>query len=161
MKPWYCYILRNTNVKHKNLTYNGSTNDPVRRLRQHNKEIKGGAKYTTSKSSSWEIYALMTGFVSHKNALSCEWKIKHPTGKRFRPKKFCGVAGRIEALNDILWLDKWTSKCDIKNSECEYTLYLVEDMINSLDIYNIPSNVVVKIVKRIIPKDIHNKKIDV
>lgn len=39
-----CYILVK-NVDHK--TYNGYTNNPTRRLRQHNGLIQGGAKYTT------------------------------------------------------------------------------------------------------------------
>jgi predicted GIY-YIG superfamily endonuclease len=43
-ESWYCYILRNTHPKYCNITYNGSTNDPVRRLRQHNEEIKGEQK---------------------------------------------------------------------------------------------------------------------
>ena len=44
--PWYCYILRNSSEKYGKLTYNGSTNNPYRRLRQHNQEIVGGARYT-------------------------------------------------------------------------------------------------------------------
>ena len=41
---YYCYFLYNVSNK-KN--YIGITNNVTRRLRQHNKEIKGGAKYTT------------------------------------------------------------------------------------------------------------------
>ncbi|NBX74956.1 MAG: hypothetical protein EBQ92_00170, partial [Proteobacteria bacterium] len=113
---WYCYILRNTNEEYKNLTYNGSTNDPWRRLRQHNREIVGGAKAT--EKGKWEIYVLLTGFVNHNNALSCEWKIKHPTNKKQRPKKYCGVKGRVSSLNEVLTLDKWTNQCNILNKEC-------------------------------------------
>ena len=45
-QQWYCYILRNRQHKYSHLTYNGSTNNPYRRLRQHNEEISGGAVYT-------------------------------------------------------------------------------------------------------------------
>ena len=71
-QQWYCYILRNRQDKYSHLTYNGSTNSPYRRLRQHNEEISGGAVYTHGRGGGWEIYALLTGFVDHKNALSCE-----------------------------------------------------------------------------------------
>ena len=100
---WYCYILRNKLPQYKNLTYNGSTNDPFRRLRQHNEEISGGARFTHGKGGAWEIYALMSGFEDHINTLSCEWRIKHPSGKPGpREPKYRGVIGRIKSLNDIL-----------------------------------------------------------
>ena len=47
-KPWIFYIIKNGNS-----TYAGVSPDPVRRLRQHNGEIKGGAKYTRSKGPGW------------------------------------------------------------------------------------------------------------
>jgi predicted GIY-YIG superfamily endonuclease len=105
---WYCYILRNKNPRYANLTYNGSTNNPKRRLRQHNGEISGGAVYTKKAPGDWEIYFLMTGFPDHKNTLSCEWRIKHTEGKprSQRPPQHRGMKGRIVALNDILQLDK-------------------------------------------------------
>ena len=43
-EEWYCYILRNKQPQYSHLTYNGSTNNPKRRLRQHNEEISGGAR---------------------------------------------------------------------------------------------------------------------
>jgi predicted GIY-YIG superfamily endonuclease len=144
---WYCYILRNTQDEYKNLTYNGSTNDPWRRLRQHNREIVGGAKAT--KKGHWEIYVLLQGFSTHNNALSCEWRIKHPTGKRQRPKKYCGVGGRVSSLNEVLVLDKWTSKCDVTNSNCSYILYLTEDVKEHICIDAIPKNITIKIVENI------------
>ena len=98
---YYCYILYSSNPTFSDNTYNGSTNDLVRRLRQHNGELVGGAKATSGKGP-WEYLAVIEGFEDHKEALSCEWRIKHPTGKRLRPKKYCGVNGRIEALNLIL-----------------------------------------------------------
>lgn len=116
------------------MTYNGSTNDPVRRLRQHNEEISGGAKFTHGKGGAWEIYALMTGFTDHINTLSCEWRIKHPSGKPGpRDKKYCGVAGRIKSLNEVLPLERWTKQCTINNRDCKYTLYLAEDVAQYID----------------------------
>ena len=44
----FCYVLKNTKGNSKsNAVYVGYTNRPDRRIRQHNGEISGGAKYTT------------------------------------------------------------------------------------------------------------------
>jgi len=140
--PWYCYILRNSQYKFKHLTYNGSTNNPKRRLRQHNEEISGGARYTHGRGGGWQIYALLTGFINHKNALSCEWRIKHTNGKPGkRPSSHLGMAGRIVGLNDVLQLDKWTKQCTISNSSCKYTLYITDDVISLIDTIKLPSNI--------------------
>ena len=141
---WYCYILRNRNEQYKHLTYNGSTNHPKRRLRQHNEEISGGARATHGKGQSWEIYALLTGFVDHQNALSCEWRIKHPSGRPgAREARYRGPIGRIRGLNDILGLERWTKQCTVNNCDCQYTLYVAEDMEQYLDRSTIPANVTV------------------
>jgi predicted GIY-YIG superfamily endonuclease len=138
---WFCYILRTKNEAFKNYTYNGSTNDFTRRLRQHNGEISGGAKATKNKGH-WEIYFLMTGFKTHNNALSCEWAIKHPTKKKIRPKKYCGIEGRIKGLNEILLLERWTTKCEL-NNDCNYIIYIVKEMAQYLDKTIIPNNITI------------------
>jgi len=139
---WYCYILRNRNPKYAHLTYNGSTNNPKRRLRQHNEEIVGGARYTHGRGGGWEIYCLLSGFPDHKNALSCEWRIKHTAGKPgARPREHCGTIGRIVAMNDILQLEKWTKQCQHNNSEQQLTLYLAEDVQRYVDLERLPPTV--------------------
>lgn len=102
----YCYILFNERT---NCTYNGYTTDLQRRLRQHNKEIKGGARYTTSRIDRvgrWQFLAhittpseesLSTTFTK-RTALSLEWHIRYPTNKRPRPKQYNGPLGRIQSL---------------------------------------------------------------
>lgn len=144
---WTCYILRCLDDNHSNLTYNGSTNNIIRRLRQHNCEIVGGAKYT--KGKQWEIYMLLTGFKTNTNALSCEWRIKHPTLKKLRPKKYCGVHGRILGLCEILSDNKWTSKCTINNCDCDYILYITNDVSHLIDTNIIPPNIKIVCVDKI------------
>ena len=139
---WYCYILRNRNPKYAHLTYNGSTNNPTRRLRQHNEEISGGAKYTHGRGGGWEIYCLLAGFPDHRNALSCEWRIKHTLGKPGkRPPQHCGMAGRVVAMNDILQLNKWTQQCQHNNCDSQLTLYLAPDVVQYMDLDKLPENV--------------------
>jgi predicted GIY-YIG superfamily endonuclease len=132
--PLYCYILRNSHNPDKNRTYNGFTNNPQKRVRQHNQEITGGAKYTKQYGNkSWEMYVLIEGFPDIHNALQCEWRIKHPTNQRVRPAKYCTPVGRIKGLNRVLKLDKWTNQSTIDNNFkiniwilSEYALYLTD-----------------------------------
>ena len=141
---WYCYILRNKDQRYAYLTYNGSTNNPKRRLRQHNGEISGGAVYTKRAPANWEIYFLMTGFPDHKNTLSCEWRMKHTEGKPRcqRPSQHRGPAGRIVAMNDILKLEKWTQQCQHNNSDHQFTIYLADDVLQYIDLDTLPNNII-------------------
>ena len=141
-EEWYCYILRNKQDKYCHLTYNGSTNNPKRRLRQHNEEICGGTRYTHGRNGGWEIYALLTGFIDHRNALSCEWRIKHTNGRPGkRPTNHLGVAGRIVGLNEVLKLDKWTGKCLVENKDVNYRLYIAEDVEKYIKPEELPDNI--------------------
>ena len=52
MKPYYVYIVRCADGS----LYTGITTNLTRRLRQHNGEIRGGAKYTRSKRPVEIVY---------------------------------------------------------------------------------------------------------
>lgn len=93
----YCYILMSTNTSK---TYNGYTNRIDRRIRQHNKELVGGARATSS-GGPWEYLVIITS--DHPNftkirALSLEWSIRYPTNKRPRPREYSCPDGRIASL---------------------------------------------------------------
>ena len=62
MSEYICYIL-----KCNNYTYNGCTNNFKRRIRQHNGEIKGGAR-CTSRRGPWQPYCIITGFKDNLGA---------------------------------------------------------------------------------------------
>lgn len=51
-KPWFVYLLRCVN----NSLYCGVTNNLDKRLRQHNGEIVGGAKYTRANGPCVLVY---------------------------------------------------------------------------------------------------------
>ena len=136
-----CYIIRSTNPAFSNSTYNGSTNNLVRRLRQHNGEIVGGAKATRGKGP-WVYIAIWEGFQSHREALSCEWRIKHTNGRPGkRPNNHLGVIGRIIGLNEVLKLPKWTSKCTVDNQTVNYKLYIAEDVETYICRADLPTNI--------------------
>jgi predicted GIY-YIG superfamily endonuclease len=106
---WYCYILA-----HGERTYNGSTNDPRRRLRQHNGELKGGARATSRAGPGWRFVAVVAGFPDHVNALQCEWRIKCPSGvPGKRGREWQGPAGRIRGLGHVLRLKQWTKQTTV------------------------------------------------
>ena len=135
---WFCYILKNENGR----TYNGSTNNPVRRLRQHNGAIKGGAKATSRTEGGWSYIAILSGFPDHINALQAEWRVKCCTGKPGkRPKEYEGPTGRIKSLNLILPLEYWTKQSTRCNRDFKIKLLILEDMVQYLDCSVIPENI--------------------
>jgi len=147
---WFCYILRNKLPQFQNNTYNGSTNNPIRRLRQHNEEIKGGARATHGKGGAWEICSMLSGFPDHINALSCEWRMKCPSGRPGkRERKYQGVEGRISSLNEILPLERWTGKCIIDNKDLKLKLHILKDVSHYIDFDKVPENIIIEIVDTI------------
>ena len=54
--------------------YVGATTDPIKRLKQHNRELPGGAKETAGRQ--WEYYAQYAGFQNFREALKFESAIK-------------------------------------------------------------------------------------
>ena len=103
---WVFYIIQN-----KHFTYCGVSPDPVRRLRQHNGEIKGGAKYTTSKGPGWEHICLVRGFKDKIQSMQFEWAVKHVP-----PRNAGGILNRISKLYTILNKSQWTSKAPLANT---------------------------------------------
>ena len=103
----YVYLLVSTIGN----TYVVATIDLERRLRQHNKEIKGGAHATSMKVSQGEIWRRavhVSGFPDWQAALQFEWRWKHLTRKL--PIKMNPLERRMLALKDLLNLPQSTSK---------------------------------------------------
>ena len=108
VKPCFVYLLVSSDNQN---TYVGATMDLDRRLRQHNKEIKGGAHATGSKVSkgeTWRRHCYVSGFPDWTAALQFEWRWKQISRKisvRMRP-----LERRLEALQTLLALDRPTTK---------------------------------------------------
>ena len=93
----YCYLLY---IPGTNRTYIGATNDPAHRLRQHNGELKGGAKAT--KGKQWTQAFYLSGFPDWSTTLQFEWAWKyHSRGKP-------GLAGKLTGLKELLALPRAT-----------------------------------------------------
>ena len=104
---YYVYLLVSTN----GATYVGSTIDLERRLRQHNGDIKGGAKRTThlvSSGEKWERKCYVSGFPTWNSALQFEWRWKQLTRKIKNNTK--PIDKRMTALKTLLELERPTTK---------------------------------------------------
>jgi len=123
IKRHYVYLLASTTSRR---TYVGYTCNLERRLRQHNGEIKGGAKYTRY-GRPWKMICYVDGFPDNTTALQFEWRMHHPP-KYLRPKKRrggYGIEGRVKCLEGILKLDQFTKK-SIPTKELDLNIVWLE-----------------------------------
>tara|TARA_Y100000389_G_C17353484_1_gene459785 strand:+ start:380 stop:751 length:372 start_codon:yes stop_codon:yes gene_type:complete len=104
------YILQSDNR-----SYIGMTNDFFKRWKQHNKILKGGAKYT-SKYNNWTPICIVDGFETKSEAMQCEWKLK----------RVSGYHKRVQNLSYLLKNGtKWTKNSpDI--SKQNLTIYVID-----------------------------------
>lgn len=112
---WVCYLIRSTRSSH---TYVGISNQLHRRLRQHNGLIKGGAKYTRGKGP-WALVCYVTNLPSESAVKQLEWRLHHLPKQGGRRPRGGGIAWRLEKLQQVLAMDKWT-----QNSPLRDTLHL-------------------------------------
>lgn len=102
----YCYLLTTESEK----TYVGATIDIDRRLRQHNKEISGGARATgmrVAQGESWTRICYISGIPEWKSALQIEWKWKQLGRTEFRGIRN-PILRRLHSLKKLLALEKPT-----------------------------------------------------
>ena len=102
MSNYIIYLLCNST---NNNTYIGITNNKERRIRQHNGEVVGGAKYTHAKKGDgeWLFYGWIESIQPNETliknrALSLEKKIQ----KLSRKMKGMPIEKRISAIYQIL-----------------------------------------------------------
>lgn len=104
-KKHYVYFLRST--KNETAHYFGYTSQtPGDRLRQHNREITGGA-VATQKYGVWELVAYVSGFETEHEAKSFEWHCQHSglhplTGSTSDNSKPAITFRLKRALNDLI-----------------------------------------------------------
>jgi putative endonuclease len=96
MNNYIVYLIFNTS---SNKTYIGMTNNPERRIRQHNGDLVGGARYTTANKGEgeWQYYGYIDN-LDKRMALSIEKKIQIKS----RKMKGSPLERRIKAIDSIL-----------------------------------------------------------
>jgi len=100
MDNWVCYIIENSGY-----TYVGVSNNAEKRLRAHNGEIRGGAKYTTSKGKGWKHICIISGFPTKIESILFECALKHVP-----PRNAGRIINRIKKFVKLLNKERWTSK---------------------------------------------------
>lgn len=124
-KGWACYCL----LSPEGTTYVGSTVDIERRLRQHNREIVGGAR-ATGRSHNWKRMCHVLGFPSGKMALQFEWAWKHISRKANGKTP---LERRCDALVTLLNKEKATSNSlPFKDLEGQLWIYCEDALIFDL-----------------------------
>ncbi len=106
----FVYFIQSTNGS----TYIGATVNLDKRIRQHNKEIKGGATATSIKvnqGEAWSYVCYVENFPTWNEALKFEWRWKQISRQiqKNNPKQNPREK-RLEALDLLLKLDRSTSK---------------------------------------------------
>ena len=131
----YVYLLHSTD----NATYVGATVNLEKRLRQHNKEIKGGAHATSMKVENgeiWERACYVEGFPDWQAALQFEWRWKQLSRKL--PSKLFPLKRRMMALKQLLYLKQSTTKAK-PYSEWSTPPKIVFEIEKASEYYNIIS----------------------
>jgi len=91
-------------------TYIGATVDIERRLRQHNKEITGGARATgmrVAQGLTWKLAGYITGIPEWRTALQIEWRWKQ-LGRTQCKHHRNPIDRRLHSLHTLLSLEKPT-----------------------------------------------------
>jgi predicted GIY-YIG superfamily endonuclease len=111
-KEFFVYLLESSC---KRVTYVGATVNLDRRLRQHNKELVGGAHATgvkVARGQTWRRACHVTGFPTWQAALQFEWRFKQLT--RMEPSSSSSSQSPLDrrkaALQKLLALPQSTSK---------------------------------------------------
>jgi predicted GIY-YIG superfamily endonuclease len=113
---WWVYVIQSLEVRTgkrgnplPGFHYVGATTDPLRRLRQHNGEIKGGGRYTST-HRPWLMRAVFGPYANQSECLKAERALKK--GKRSTARvawapsdsKWCRGLGpedpRVKQAND-------------------------------------------------------------
>ena len=112
----YVYFIESS----KGATYIGATVDLDKRIRQHNKEITGGAVATSNKviqGEIWSYYCYVENFPSYNEALKFEWRWKQLSRQiKKNSPNIKPIEKRIQALNQLLNMDRSTTRA-IANCE--------------------------------------------
>jgi structure-specific endonuclease subunit SLX1 len=111
---FHVYLLRSVKTEKSTRCYIGFTTHPQRRIRQHNGDIKAGAK-KTSAHRPWRYILVVSGFPNKIVALQFEWQFQHPLESRvvrdrinIRRKWSKGWKGKLEILAVITEIRLWS-----------------------------------------------------
>ena len=94
IQTWCTYLLRS--LPSPASTYIGFTNDPAKRLRQHNGELVSGAR-RTHKKRPWEMLLVLAGFPTQVSALQFVRGAPRPIPPPLSPHPPSHTRGKLPA----------------------------------------------------------------
>ena len=118
---FFCYILCSLNEKYLYGTYIGFTDNPLHRIRQHNGEIKGGAKFT-KRRRPWKLILVISNFPNKIAALKFEWAWQNP---------FCSNFIKEDIENKLIIPKMNKKKLLIYYNSIKFKLEVLNILINS------------------------------
>lgn len=107
---WSCYIIESTCglAPPKVRTYVGCTTNPERRLGQHNRETRGGAKSTAGRR--WRFAAVLRGLPDRVSAMQFEHAVKRAKRNRvdrivkmFMSRSVCSKCAHMQCRHKWQW----------------------------------------------------------
>ncbi|EPX74925.1 structure-specific endonuclease catalytic subunit [Schizosaccharomyces octosporus yFS286] len=107
-----CYLIQSKKTASSRSLYIGSTPNPIRRLRQHNGELQGGA-WKTRNGRPWIVLCLVHGFPNKTSALQFEWIWQHPNLSRHTKdnqesiKRTLSINSSLNSLQKIVSSNGW------------------------------------------------------
>ncbi|RAL53857.1 unnamed protein product [Cuscuta campestris] len=111
--PWSVYLILSTNPPIK--TYVGVTTNFTRRLKQHNGDLKGGAKASRS-GRPWICACLIGGFKDRSEACTFESRWKQLSKKLARKGKSNGLQKLEETKSVVLLKHRYAALDQVKNT---------------------------------------------
>ena len=129
----FVYIIKGINSSNKTKYYIGYTVNPERRIRQHNREIIGGAKAT--RGYKWEFCAIITNFRDNIEGLQLEWRLKYSTKKK-------NITHRLNSFFDYI---DTNLKASPKNSPMKFKpiIYINTNLLPSNQSLNKPNYIII------------------
>lgn len=113
-----CYCI--TTIPGRARSYVGVTNDLERRLRQHRRELVGGAAATGRvMDANWELGCYVSGFATRKHALQFEWRWQRGGERRRRryPATRVSYSARLKHLGQTLALERVTRTAPLTHEQ--------------------------------------------
>jgi len=105
-------------TQERNFFYVGMINNFERRIRQHNCDICGGAKFTR-RHKDWYPVCIIDGFETKQAAMQCEWAVKNFRRKKREPFKYIRNVYHLMTSPT----NKWTTNSPLISSQ-NLTVYL-------------------------------------
>ncbi|CAI9102919.1 OLC1v1001311C14 [Oldenlandia corymbosa var. corymbosa] len=111
--PWSVYLILSTNPPIK--TYVGVTNNFSRRLKQHNGDLRGGAK-ASRVGRPWVCACLINGFSGKAEACKFEFKWKDFSRRLSRQRKSVEMSQEAEDGSLALLRHRHAALCRVQSS---------------------------------------------